>query len=476
MSVTNSPGGVEDRPVTTSCDVRRARALLFAFDIGEASLKPKHKEWLDTNVVPFLKSATRIALSGTASRSGSDKFNQALSQRRVKSVKDYLVGKGAKATTIAEAASGEQPAAAAGQKDGTEDAKFRAVEVSLEAKAALVVKVKVNLMDSRTRKIPSILGANGKDHFVAAKHGGGVTLEATIDGLTCAPSGVSWEVQDETGAPIQVISPAVGVDPLTVRIPSNVSRKIRVRLMGSGSPLYEGFVWIVFANISATPVPNFAANSATDLTIGQGFDFVHTITPASIISTTADVPNLTGPKVTPLPGGTNHAGNTLQGGADRKWDNSRKIRKKFINPGNIPLAAIGGNPSFSTTFPNYPSAADGDGHPGGAGAIDPDLVPIVGNDDAGTGDPEDNDPYTDPNKGKLTGTDQPTRVMPHTAGKDGDTVEWRLHFLEFTRLEIGGKWFRISDDFPWRTHLKMKKVAGKWIDNGSTKALDNSGF
>jgi len=235
----------------------------------------------------------------------------------------------------------------------------------------------------------------------------------------------------------------------------------------------------VFAKITAVPATNLLVSDASGLAIGRGFTFTHTITPPSIISTTADVPNLTGPKATPLPDGTNHAGTTLQGGADHKWDNSRKIRKKFLNPANIPLASVGtpgDNPSFHTTFPNFPSTADGDGHPGGAGPLDADLVDIVGNDDAGTGDPEDNDPYNDPNKGALTGFDLPTRTMQHSVGADGNTVEWRWHFLEFTRLEIGGKWFKISDDFPWRTHIRMQRVGGKWVDNGSLNQLNNNGF
>jgi hypothetical protein len=477
MRVKTGSGGVEVRPVPDTCSERRARALLFNFDIDDASLKPQHQQWLDDNVVPFLGTATRIALAGTASRSGSDQYNQGLSERRVKTVKDYLLGKGAKPATIADSAAGEQPAALAGDRNGSENPRFRAVEVSLEARATVVVKVRVHIRDRNTRQVPSILGANGKDHFVAAKNSSGVILEATAAGPGgCTPANVTWEAHDEAGIPIPIIAPGVGNDPLTVRLPSDVSRKIRVRLLASGSPLYEGFVWIVFSTITATPRPNLLVSDATDLVIGQGFNFTHTITPPSMISTTADVPNLTGPKVTPLPGGTNHAGNSLQGGADRKWDNSRQIRKKFINPANIPLASIGGNPSFHTTFPNYPSAADGDGHPGGAGAIDADLVPIVGNDDAGTRDPEDNDPYTAPNRGKLTGRDRPSRTMPHAVGADGDTVEWRLHFFEFTRLEISGKWFRISDALFWRTHIRMRRVAGKWVDNGSLKELNNNGF
>jgi hypothetical protein len=103
------------------------------------------------------------------------------------------------------------------------------------------------------------------------------------------------------------------------------------------------------------------------------------------------------------------------------------------------------------------------------------LVSLVGNDDAGHGD-EDNNPYTAPDTGKLVGMDTPNRIMTHDKGANDDTVEWRLHFIEFTRLDIGGKWYRISDDFPWRLHIKMKKVADKWTDDGSSKVTDNAGF
>src|SRR5262249_16438281 len=206
----------------------------------------------------------------------------------------------------------------------------------------------------------------------------------------------------------------------------------------NGALLWDGFVWIVFATITATPRQNLLNSQPTFLAIGQGFKFEHTISPASIVTISDDIPDLTGPKVTPLPEGTNHAGDSLQGGADHKWDSSRKIRKKFINPSNTPLPSIGGNPSFHSTFPNYPSAADGDGPPGGVAAIDPDLVPIVGNDDAGVGD-EDNDPYTDPDRGKLIGRDRPSRSIDHSVGANGDTLEWRLHFIEFTRLEIDAR-------------------------------------
>jgi hypothetical protein len=100
--------------------------------------------------------------------------------------------------------------------------------------------------------------------------------------------------------------------------------------------------------------------------------------------------------------------------------------------------------------------------------------PVVGNDDTTVDDPETNDPYA--NMGKLTGTDDPLYAPLHEEGANGDTLEIRFHCREFTRLEINGKWYRISDDFLWRAHFKFIKAMGKWGDNGSDSALDNAGW
>ena len=150
----------------------------------------------------------------------------------------------------------------------------------------------------------------------------------------------------------------------------------------------------------------------------------------------------------------------------------RQIRQKTLNPGG---AGMHGDASFHSTFASYPSLNDGDGRPNGTGAVTYRNMRLTGNDDAGTGD-EDNDPYSNPDIGLLVGRDTPTRVMKHNEGANGNTVEWRLHFVEFARLEINGKWYLISDQSPWRVHYKLKKTGGKWVDNGSHKAQDNAGF
>ena len=181
------------------------------------------------------------------------------------------------------------------------------------------------------------------------------------------------------------------------------------------------------------------------------------------------IPDLSGVNISPVPplGGLSYYGDALTGGADKKWDSSRKIRQKILNPSGVTL--------YYGKSHNYPNLNDGDGRPGGAGAISYRDWLVTGNDDTHNDD-EDNDPYSAPHIGKLYAIDTPTRTLLHSDGSNGNTVEWRLHFAEFARLEINGKWYLISDHVLWRVHYKVKKVGGKWIDNGSNQATDNKGF
>src|SRR5690606_7353194 len=113
---------------------------------------------------------------------------------------------------------------------------------------------------------------------------------------------------------------------------------------------------------------------------------------------------------------------------------------------------------FRTTFLNYPSN------------------PLVGNDDTHPGDPEDNDPYTAPGVGTITGTDFPTDGLSDSEGNDDDTVEIRLHCQEFLRIELNRNWFIASPNINWKIHFMWNKPGGNWEDNGSFIALDNIGF
>lgn len=78
------------------------------FDFDKAVIRPadarildKHAEWLKAN------SGVMVAVDGGADQRGSVVYNQRLSERRAKAVKDYLVGRGVAADRIVDLGYGE---------------------------------------------------------------------------------------------------------------------------------------------------------------------------------------------------------------------------------------------------------------------------------------------------------------------------------------------------------------------------------
>jgi hypothetical protein len=308
------------------------------------------------------------------------------------------------------------------------------------------------VVDAVTAAGATLIPADGNPnitHFVTPKKSDNVTLTATVSPDTPAlRSQVTWE-----GA-----TPAPG-NPLQATVPRHVAAKHVVKIKIAGRVERELRVWVIWATITARDVP-ISVSDPVNVNGGKqgalitgGFRFRHEIAPASVI-TDADRPNLRGFKTVDPPGG-NHPlfGVPLANGADRKWDNSRQIRAKILNPKGIPAADFLQPPAVN--IPSYP-ASD-----------------VAGNDDRSPHE-ETNDPYAA--GGVLNGFDSPNDGVAHSAGGDGDTYEYRLHFREFTRVELGAVWHRISDFFLWRIHLKFQKVSGKWVDNSTDKATDNSGF
>lgn len=298
------------------------------------------------------------------------------------------------------------------------------------------------------QRISSVVGNQNIIHFVTPKGGANdiVTLTATFQPY--APSGVTWE-----GATQNQSNPAVA----TVS-KSSASKQV-VKIKVGNRVLKELRVWTVWTTISSTDIAiqyHEPANIAgqTGAFIDGGYNFTHTIQPTTII-TDANRPDLSGARLNAPPGGTHPIfGDPLSNGADVKWDNSRQIRLKRVNPNSIPLADLVQPPG-----PNSVSYPNDD---------------VEGNDDRTNGDPETNDPYA--NSGVLTGTDSPNDGIAHSAGAAGNTYEMRYQFREFSRLEIQGTWYRISDYYLWRLHIKFKKVNGKWVNDGTVKALDNNDF
>jgi hypothetical protein len=290
-------------------------------------------------------------------------------------------------------------------------------------------------------------GSQNVMHFVTPKGQANetVTLIATVTPNTqTVINQVTWEgaTQDAN-------------DRLKATVPKDTASKKVVRIRINGRVSKEIRVWIVWATITSTDTPLDYTDTANLYMIRGGYQFTHSIQPSSII-TDGDRPNLSGANVNAPPGGTNWEGVSLSGGATTKWDNSRQVRHKWIDPNGLVAASCCGSlPAIS-----YPSNE------------------VEGNDDTSVcvSQPceEVNDPYS--NSATLTGQDRPFVSALHGAGVNGNTIESRIHFREFTRLEINGVWYRISDYYLWRVHRKWIKANGKWTNNSSTKALNNDGY
>jgi OmpA family len=132
MKTADAPELVEPRSVPSEAYIRRLAWSLYNFEVGDATLKPGHKDWIDKNLIPLLSIfGAQVRLRGTASSTGSAGVNQKLSEKRVAAVRDYLVKRGASPTQFASVtATGETDALSAGPND-TEDARYRAVVIEI---------------------------------------------------------------------------------------------------------------------------------------------------------------------------------------------------------------------------------------------------------------------------------------------------------------------------------------------------------
>jgi hypothetical protein len=334
-----------------------------------------------------------------------------------------------------------------------DDCDMDPVPVFMVADVAVIVVDNVTAVNGI--KVNSAVGNQNFIHFVTPKGTTGqvVTLTATITpGDQNSINQITWEGATQDAS-----------NKLKATVPKNVADRKIVKIKVGTTVIKELRVWIVWATISASVIPiqynePRIVNTSVGAELKGGYDFTHTIQPASII-TDSNRPDFSGANIEDgiliSPPGGNHPvfGDPLANGADRKWDSSRQVRTKIVNPNNIPVSARA-QPPISGTIA-YPTND------------------VEGNDDRGTAD-ETNDPYSD--NGELTGADAPNEGVEHSSGVNGNTFELRLHFREFARLEIAGTWYRISDYQLWRVHLKFIRTTGVWVNNSSVLALDNNGF
>ncbi len=321
----------------------------------------------------------------------------------------------------------------------------------------VVTPTVTNVTANGATKITQITGDANIIHFVTPKGGTNdqVTLTATLSESTQAIlDDISWEGATESAN-----------NPLQATVSKSSASRETVKIKYRNNVIKELRVWIVWATVTVTETFQITAitgNTGRPAGPGQGIEggytFRHTIQPATII-TDANRPNLSGANVNSPPGG-NHPinGDTLANGANKKWDGSRQIRFKILNPNTISP----NDTSFVLT--GFPS--DLEAYP---------TNDVIGNDDRSALD-EMNDPYSQSQIGTLLAQDIPNTVICNRAGADGNTFESRLQFREFTRLEIEGTWVRISDFFLWKFHRRLHKVNGVWVDNSSVLALNNGNF
>ncbi len=325
------------------------------------------------------------------------------------------------------------------------------------------ITVAAHATDVHTFLIPSLSGATGQDHFCTAQGQGDTLLQAVILPAP-TPTDITWQ---GTGT-FAFVVPGIGGDRATGRISSNTGtgQDIPITISIGGDICYRGRYWTIWSSGATTIRALVSARTASGISTAGGYNFTFTIQPAAIIppvGTIPDLPDITGANATPPPNVTAtdvsvyQQGTALGGGANAKWDISRRARQNVLNPDGVvwdPATRI----DFRTTFLNYPSN------------------PLVGNDDTHPGDPEDNDPYTAPGVGTITGTDFPTDGLSDSEGNDDDTVEIRFHCQEFLRIELNRNWFIASPNINWKIHFMWNKPGGNWEDNGSFIALDNIGF
>jgi hypothetical protein len=347
--------------------------------------------------------------------------------------------------------------------------------------------------------VKSIIPGSYVKHFVTPKK----TAELPQDYVILNAVGVT--ASDISPGVHQVVTwgpegEAVPNEPLKRRVKRDTIGRTKVQLITTqnGAIVAQTSVWVVWApvTLASKSADVFLIDevlSGTRATKTASFwDFEATIQPASIIVKTDEIPDLTGPPLIPEkpPESTigNHAIDNL-GFVDpkSKWDISRCWRAKTI--ATTVTAADCLFPDGSIIGGDYPTPVAGKIHattPNPAADHFP-MNLLEGNDYTS----REQKPYDD-TLGKLVDDDAPGTFVKTSAGAVGNTLEVRYQFGAFTRLQIGKKWYRISDRKAWRYHGKLKKVNEQtvnvdhnndgdkldkvWINNSTISDATNAGF
>jgi outer membrane protein OmpA-like peptidoglycan-associated protein len=456
------------------CDIAKTSETLDGFGVGSSTLTSGHATTIRAiaTCLLALRASPRpiriVDISGFTDTTGSEAQNLTLGKKRADAVREALE-KELEKQTPGSAASFAFRTRSLGktQQIAGGGAANRRVEVFVEVTVSTIT---VHATAPDTHKIASNLCPAGLEHFCCVRNTGNIVLVAEISpAITGNPGArLTWAA---TGAAIT--SPGVGTDVKTARMSSAASGKFPIRVSFDGTVVRNAVVWVIFSTVAVLRTRAVSTRTpAGALVITAGIDHAFRITPPEII-TDADRPDIHGPAV-PVPGAAlPHvvSGTPLgRGACGHRWDASRQIRIRVLNPHLYPVAPAPGAPGLppvgghlwagqpvANTVPeNYP--ADN----------------ALGNDDSSDFDPEQNSPYC--NAGAVEGTDDPQMPMLNTTGANGDTFEVRFHYREFLRVNLGTRWYRASDFSLWRVHFRFLRAGGVWTNNGSTFAQNNTGF
>jgi len=137
------------------------RLLLYNFDVDDSYLKIDHQKALEASVVPILRKGGSLSIVGLASRSGSFRHNDYLSVERAEGVRTFLQKCVPNGFAVREFKGfGERKAQLDGQRDGTEDERYRCVILFLSSGPQPPVP---NMDGSSLQEIPlpEVVGTEG---------------------------------------------------------------------------------------------------------------------------------------------------------------------------------------------------------------------------------------------------------------------------------------------------------------------------
>jgi outer membrane protein OmpA-like peptidoglycan-associated protein len=458
------PAGLTASP----CDISKTSETLDQFALNSSALIAAHTPIINRlrDCLVALQAGPRpirnVDIVGFTDPSGSEAHNQRLGEDRAKAVRKAL----SDALPAAARASFNFRIGSRGETQQIPggNAANRRVEVFVEI---AVTDLVVHATDPNTHEIPSNLGAAGLEHFCCVRNTGPILIEALIS--PNIPGNITGRLTWGPAASAITV-PGVGTDGRTARLSSAAHGKFPIEVSWDGTIVRRAVVWVIWSTGSVT----CTRQPRVDLTTHPGFfsltagiDHMFVILPRAILFD-PDHPALEGPPTAAVPGAAiRHiaSNNLLAGGAARKWDVSRQVKVRILNPRLYPVADLppfdplarmyNGQPVANRIAENYP-AND-----------------TIGNDDSNPFD-ETNDPYTDCQR--VTSTDDPSILMPLTTGANGDTFEMRIQFREFLRVNLGPAWYRASDFSLWRFHPRFRRTAAGWTNDNSTFAQDNAGF